>query len=472
MGFIHRFNLSKKDLSAIPLFEGEELLEHLDLSCNTIKKLENLISLPKLALLNLSHNRITTMTNMNTLQQLKMLDLSHNCISQIEGLDYLKALETLNLEANCISKLTGISHLAKLAVLRLSENKVTSLEGVSNLAGLKELYVRQNEIAYLTKVDSLAQLEVLDVSHNKIEKYELSGRLKSLKVFLVDHNPCSEKLNVRSSPFKNISNTPNYAKTSDKAKSEEYTEEQIKLIEKIRQEWRLEHAGDAGFLAVIENGSTLHLFGVSALDYLTTAEHRAAITEVVFECIRFEHVVYPPVLAELKKYSLLNSIVLVNNGLSSFVLLSKLEPLGQVRKLSVRQNTVCNLVTFEAFVAYRFQHLTELNGKTMTKELRTIAKEQFEKFDRALPAATLANKRHLCYKKLGYSKAAIKAFAKECEVVSHQFCKRVKNESESCYERRKMAEKGINYSIADLVQEYTEKLHSATAVDEDALSSC
>ncbi len=34
-----RFNLSKKKLNAIPLFEGEELLEGLDLSMNTIVRI-------------------------------------------------------------------------------------------------------------------------------------------------------------------------------------------------------------------------------------------------------------------------------------------------------------------------------------------------------------------------------------------------------------------------------------------------
>ena len=465
--------MSRKDFQAIPLFEGEEELEQLDLSYNTIKKLENLISLPKLSVLNLAHNKITTMTNMNTLQQLKALDLSYNCISHIEGLDYLKALEILNLEANCISKVTGISHLLKLSVLKLSENKITALEFPSTLSSLKELYASHNEISSINKLELLGQLEVLDVSYNKIKNYD--NKLKSLKTFLIDHNPCTEsqdnEMCDKEMPFKNISNTPNYGKSTVK----DYTEEQVKLIEKIRHEWKFEHllvkSGDMAFLAVIENGTTLHLFGVSALDYLTTAEYKTSITEIIFECIRFEHVVYPPVLNELKKYTQLNSIVLINNNLSSFVLLSKLEPLGQVKKLTIKQNTICKLTTFEAFVAYRFQHLIELNGKGMTKELRAIAKEQFERFDRALPAATLANKRHLCYKKLGYSKAAIKTFSKECEMVSHQFCKKIKNESEICYERRRMAEKGINYCMSDIIHEYTEKLQHGIATSEETLNS-
>ena len=477
MNIDFRFILSNKELQSIPLFEGEELLEKLDLSHNTIKKLENLISLPKLNYLNLSYNKITMMTNMNTLQQLKFLDLSHNYISIIEGLDYLKSLETLNLDSNCILRIAGLSHLVKLTILKLNQNKISLLDGINTLLGLKELYIARNQITDMGKIDTLRQLEIVDVSYNNIEKYELTGRLKLLKTFKNEHKPCTEapvEPPAAPSSLENVSNTLNCVKNIVKPPEEnDYTPEQVKLIEKIKNEWKFEQLSEKAsetFLAVIENGTTLHLFGVSALDYLTTTEYKSKITEIIFECIKFEHVVYPPVLAELKKYNLLTSLVLINNGLSSFVLLSKLEPLNQVKKLSVKQNEICKLVTFEAFVAYRFQHLTELNRKSISKELRGIAKDQFERFDRALPAATLANKRHLCYKKLGYSKAAIKAFAKDCELASHQFCKKVKTESENCYEERRTAKNNINYFVSDIIQEYTEKLQKGIAIDEDSLN--
>jgi Leucine-rich repeat (LRR) protein len=54
-----RFGLTRKKLITVPLFEGEELLEVLDLSQNLIQKIENLVSLPKLESLNISYNKVT-----------------------------------------------------------------------------------------------------------------------------------------------------------------------------------------------------------------------------------------------------------------------------------------------------------------------------------------------------------------------------------------------------------------------------
>lgn len=51
------FDLSKRLLGAVPLLEGEELLEELDLGRNMITRMENLVSLPKLLSLSLPYNK-------------------------------------------------------------------------------------------------------------------------------------------------------------------------------------------------------------------------------------------------------------------------------------------------------------------------------------------------------------------------------------------------------------------------------
>ena len=94
-------------------------------------------------------------------------------------------------------------------------------------------------------------------------------------------------------------------------------------------------------LTVLEDETKLHLYGVGALDSLTHSEYQTAVREVdgvlklqiVIECVRFEHLVSPPVLHELVKYKQLETLRLHYNSLGSFVLLSKLEvpPLGYCR---------------------------------------------------------------------------------------------------------------------------------------------
>ena len=51
-----RLNLDKRDLSHMPLLEGEERLRLLNLQHNHISKIENLVRLPNLIFLDLYNN--------------------------------------------------------------------------------------------------------------------------------------------------------------------------------------------------------------------------------------------------------------------------------------------------------------------------------------------------------------------------------------------------------------------------------
>ena len=91
------------------------------------------------------------------------------------------------------------------------------------------------------KIDTLGQLEILDVSYNNIEKYELTGRLKLLKTFKIEHNPCTEapvEPLAAPPPLETVPNILNCLKNIVKQPEEnDNTPEQVKLIEKIKNEW-------------------------------------------------------------------------------------------------------------------------------------------------------------------------------------------------------------------------------------------
>ena len=221
------------------------------------------------------------------------------------------------------------------------------------------------------------------------------------------------------------------------------------------------------FYVELETKTSLHLYGVSALDALTTQEYENTISEVVFECIKFEHIVYPPVMQELRKYKQLQSIVLIRNGLASFVMLSKLEALEGIKKLSIYLNPVCNLTTLSAFIAYRFQHVNEINGRSITVEDRKIAKQEFEKFDRSLASATLANKKHISYKKLGCNKTMIKSIAKENDLASMRCSNKVTGEIETIQDQRKTSENSVEDYAVSFVYSYVAGIEDGSAYLEE-----
>ena len=64
--------------------------------------------------------------------------------------------------------------------------------------------------------------------------------------------------------------------------------------------------------------------------------------------------VYHTVLQKLKQFTKLKKLVLSNNYLNSFILLSKIECLTTVRSLWIYDNEVLRCVTLQSFLVYRF----------------------------------------------------------------------------------------------------------------------
>ena len=134
--------LNKRDLTHLPLLEGEEKLKLLNLQGNQIAKIENLVSLPELVCLDLSTNKISEIQNLHTVTTLRVLLLSKNLITKIRGLEALKQLEVLDLQSNKISKIENIKHLSSLRVFNISNNSISSIENLNGLMSLAELHAK------------------------------------------------------------------------------------------------------------------------------------------------------------------------------------------------------------------------------------------------------------------------------------------------------------------------------------------
>jgi len=100
--------------------------------------------------------------------------------------------------------------------------------------------------------------------------------------------------------------------------------------------------------------------------------------------VRFDLIVYHANLEKLKKFSKLKKLVLSNNYLNSFILLSKIECLSTVESIMIFDNEVLRCISIKAFVVYRFQHLKEYNGTIVSEPDRKAAKQQFQLFDKIL----------------------------------------------------------------------------------------
>lgn len=70
--------------------------------------------------------------------------------------------------------------------------------------------------------------------------------------------------------------------------------------------------------------------------------------------VRFDLIVYHANLDKLRRFTKLKKLVLANNYLNSFILLSKIECLNSVCTIEMYDNEVLNTVTLKSFLVYRF----------------------------------------------------------------------------------------------------------------------
>lgn len=157
-----KLNLDKRELSHLPLLEGEERLKLLNLKSNVIVKIENLVSLPNLVCLDLYCNKVSEIENLHTVPSLRMLSLGKNNITRIRGLDSLKHLEMLDLHNNKISKIENIKHLSSLKALNLSNNNISVVDNMTGLISLKKLFLAQNKIEMYDNIKNIKNVKALE----------------------------------------------------------------------------------------------------------------------------------------------------------------------------------------------------------------------------------------------------------------------------------------------------------------------
>jgi len=166
-----RLQLDKRELSHMPLLEGEERLRLLNLQHNLITRVENLVSLPNLIFLDLYNNHIEEINNLHTISTLRVLMLGKNYIKQIKNLQALTKLDVLDLHSNKIGKIENISHLSDLRVLNLANNLIKTVDNLQGLDSLTELNLRRNIIDQVNGLNHCPNLQRVFLSNNKIADF-------------------------------------------------------------------------------------------------------------------------------------------------------------------------------------------------------------------------------------------------------------------------------------------------------------
>lgn len=167
----------------------------MDISLNELSSLEHeaFIPLQNLRDLNASLNKITKFIGIEVLKKLYSLNLSHNSISRIENLVRSTSLVELNLSMNELEDISYMPSMMNLQVLNLNNNKIKSLDGIQALPQLRELYAQRNDVIEAIPLTSCFHLQIVNLSNNKIQSLHSTvgvlGQLKRLDVLSLHGNP-------------------------------------------------------------------------------------------------------------------------------------------------------------------------------------------------------------------------------------------------------------------------------------------
>jgi hypothetical protein len=185
--YAHRFHFLYKD-------EETDLIA-LDLSCNKLPRLSDVIGLekiPHLQQLHLENNWLEKIDSLELLPNLRHLYLNYNYIPIIEGLDHLKELEVLHFSDNQIETISGLKQLRNLRELYLYNNKIKKIEGLENLTELRVFVMSYNQIEHISGLENLKKLRKLNLGLNKISKVEGLDSLVNLEILELFNNQISE----------------------------------------------------------------------------------------------------------------------------------------------------------------------------------------------------------------------------------------------------------------------------------------
>jgi leucine-rich repeat-containing protein 49 len=417
-----RLNLDRRELTQMPLLEGEERLRLLNYQHNFIGKIENLLSLPNLIFLDLYNNQIKEINSLHTIPTLRVLMLGKNQIEKIKNLNPLVKLDVLDLHSNRIAKIENISHLQELRVLNLANNQINVVENLEGLLSLTELNLRRNNIDHIKSLSNLNKLQRVFLSNNKLEKFENIDSLsqcQSLTELALDGNPLSVSGNYISCvlskctqlihlDLKKVTNDMKENINKPQIKVEVSSAPTENLISVILQEWkqetdRIRSKGLNSFRrkketiseclvqsghAEIEGDLALFIYG-NALEVISKTEFQETVSKIFFQYVRFDHIVQNPVISKLKKFQHLTKLIFSDSNLNSFIQLSKLETLSGLTSINIENNDAIHTVLCRSFIVYRFPGLTEINNIKVNETDKTKARQQFQNFDRILCAPNL-----------------------------------------------------------------------------------
>ena len=442
---IDKFDLARKELPHIPLFEGEERLQYLSLEMNMIKKIEDLISLGNLIYLNLYSNRIKEIENLEDVNKLRVLILGKNKIEKIKNLSCLKELEILDLHSNRIKVIENLEDLQKLRTINIANNLITSLEELFLNKNLEEINIRKNLIEEIPSLQGqFEKIKKINIAKNLINDMIYIFELKSIPSIvdlIIDDNPVfltknkrrklpfirnninplqkyltlsttmrekNSTISTQSSSCRNTNRTLTNCNSTyehiPKKESSKILHKVVskgeKIIKEIKSEWESENKKSIllrynGYNSQIYKNNKISIGHFEVIDkhliiygnsltILENEQYQSQITSISFNFFYYDVIMTQSTIDMLNRFKKLKSLSFSDNNIHSYYQLTQLKKISSLENVSISNNEVTSSYLLKYFMIYRIKNLKSFNDISITQDDVTQSQKLFEYFDKCI----------------------------------------------------------------------------------------
>lgn len=188
---VFSLNLAHKNLGEIStVLQDCANLRSIDLSYNSISKIDNLVGLRQLREIKCVSNQLTHMMDLKNSSMLQVLKLDDNYLEDIKGIASLSHLQTLSLSRNNLKAFPLGAVQPSITSLDLSYNRLSDIGGIRRLDGLTELFLNKTGMtdAHIRSISRCSALDELHLANNSITRCEQLSTLTILSVLNLSGN--------------------------------------------------------------------------------------------------------------------------------------------------------------------------------------------------------------------------------------------------------------------------------------------
>lgn len=223
-----KISASGNQVTDISFLQNLKNLQNINFNNNKITNIDCLKNLANLKYVYLDNNQIQNISGLSNLNNLREISIAGNKITDAGLLTNLESVENIDISRNNIASISNFSNNATIQKINLNYNQLVSLQGIENITNLEILSASNNKITDISYLKNLNKLYNLNLNKNEINDISVFTDNSVIEYLYLDANHILDTNSLEN--LSNISRLTIYNQTYTQIITEDFNEEQIKVI--------------------------------------------------------------------------------------------------------------------------------------------------------------------------------------------------------------------------------------------------